>query len=149
MQEKEDISYGVVPFYKDGNEWKVLVVHQISYRGDDFWILPKGHAEAGETPVQAAVRELKEETGVTQVALDEDEKFSISYSFTHDGTRIKKEVVYFFGVCDSDFTQITQPEEIKEIRWVVLDEAQKLLSHQNSKDVLAKATEHLMRIEEI
>ena len=62
METKNDISYGVVPLYQDGGEWKVLVIHQISHRGDRFWIFPKGHGEVGELPAEAALRELHEET---------------------------------------------------------------------------------------
>ena len=54
MGTKTDSSYGVVPLFKKDGEWQVLLVHQISYRGDDFWIFPKGHAEEKETGERAA-----------------------------------------------------------------------------------------------
>ena len=138
METKQDISYGVVPLYKGADEWQVLVVHQISYRGDDFWIFPKGHAEKEETSTEAALRELHEETGVSEIELIDETPISISYSFTHEGVRIEKTVEYFVGVCKSPDTSISQPHEIKEIRWCSFGEAESLLSHQNSKDVLLK-----------
>ena len=138
METKQDISYGVVPLYKGTDEWQVLIVHQISYRGDDFWIFPKGHAEKGETPVGAALRELQEETGVSEVVLMNESPLCVSYSFTHEGVRIEKTVEYFVGVCTSLDTHISQPQEIKEIRWCSFAEAEALLSHQNSKEVLKK-----------
>jgi bis(5'-nucleosidyl)-tetraphosphatase len=138
METKQDISYGIVPLFCDGDEWRVLVVHQISYRGDDFWIFPKGHAEAGETSTEAALRELEEETGATEVTLHGSTPISISYSFVHEGVRIEKTVEYFIGICSSQNTYISQPHEIKELLWCSFEEAKELLTHQNSKNVLNK-----------
>ena len=145
METKTDISYGVVPVYKEDNEWKVLVVHQISYRGDDFWIFPKGHAEAGETPVEAALRELAEETGVTDVTIYDEVPIVILYTFVHEGVRIEKTVQYFIGVCAEKETHISQPHEIKETRWCSFEEAMSLLTHQNSKDVLELVRSMLLK----
>jgi 8-oxo-dGTP pyrophosphatase MutT (NUDIX family) len=138
METKTDASYGVVPVFKKDGIWQVLVVHQISYRGDDFWIFPKGHAEVGEQEEAAALRELAEETGITTVTLETAETFSIAYSFTHENTRIDKTVKYWLGYCVNEDTHISQPHEIKELRWCDTATAEALLTHQNSKDVLAK-----------
>lgn len=143
MESKDDISYGVVPLYKNGGTWQVLIIHQISYRGDDFWIFPKGHAEAGESAEVAALRELEEETGVIAVALEPKKVFPVAYSFVHENVRINKAVEYRIGYCESTKTTITQPHEVKEIRWCDFATADALLSHQNSKDVLAHVTEFL------
>jgi bis(5'-nucleosidyl)-tetraphosphatase len=144
METKEDISYGIVPLYKNGETWEVLLIHQISYRGDDFWIFPKGHAEAGESAEVAALRELEEETGITGVTLEPNKVFPVSYSFTHEDIRINKTVEYRVGYCDSKKTTITQPHEVKEIRWCDFATADALLSHQNSKDVLEKVRDFLI-----
>ncbi len=139
METKQDISYGIVPLYKDGDTWKVLVIHQVSYRGDDFWIFPKGHAETQETPSETALRELQEETGVKDVLIGNKAPITIYYSFTHEGVRIEKTVEYFVGMCASTDTFISQPHEVKELKWCSFEEAQNLLTHQNSRDVLEKA----------
>lgn len=144
METKTDISYGIVPViqHADGS-WQVLVIHQISYRGDDFWIFPKGHAEAGESAPEAALRELEEETGIKNVTLEPAIVFSIAYSFIHEGIQIEKTVEYYLGYCTNTETIITQPQEVKELRWCDFDTAMKLLTHQNSKDVLSKVKEFL------
>lgn len=143
MENKTDSSYGVVPLFKVEGEWQVLLVHQVSYRGDDFWIFPKGHAEEGEMKQAAALRELEEEAGVTDCTLDAQAVFPVQYSFTHEDVRINKTVEYWLGYCASQQTYITQPHEIKELQWCDFETAEKLLSHQNSKDVLEKVQKHL------
>ena len=139
METKIDISYGVVPVIKncDGT-WQVLIVHQISYRGDDFWIFPKGHAEGSERPKETALRELEEETGIKNVSLEPEISFQISYSFKHENIQIDKIVEYYLGYCADTKTTITQPQEIKELRWCDFQTTKDLLTHQNSKDVLGK-----------
>jgi 8-oxo-dGTP pyrophosphatase MutT (NUDIX family) len=143
MNEKEDASFGVVPLIKVGAEYYVLLVHQISYRGDRFWIFPKGHAEEGESPLQAAQRELAEETGVTDITLEPSQIFSVSYNFIHEETRINKKVDYYLGYCLSKSTEVTQPHEIAELRWCTFIEAQQLLTHKNSREVLLSVASFL------
>ena len=143
METKQDVSYGVVPVFKNGDTWQVLLVHQISYRGDDFWIFPKGHAEGNETPVEAALRELKEETGLEEVRLGADD-FSVNYSFIHEDIKIEKTVTYFIGYCQNQRTYILQPHEIKEARWCSLEEARKLVTHNNSRQVLSEVEQVLL-----
>ncbi len=143
MKVIHDKSYGVVPLYTTGGGVQVLLVHQISYRGDQFWVFPKGHAEEGETALFAALRELQEETGVTEVTLNGSKVFSVEYTFVHNDERIEKTVDYYIGYCKSTDTHITQPREVAELRWCSLEEAEQLLTHQNSKDVLNEVREFL------
>ncbi len=143
MKVIQDKSYGVVPLHVKSGLTEVLLVHQISYRGDRFWIFPKGHAEVGESALAAALRELQEETGVTGITLDGEKIFSVAYSFVHNEERIDKEVDYYLGYCDTKRTLVTQPREVAELRWCSLEEASQLLTHQNSKDVLQQVRECL------
>lgn len=143
MKTIQDRSYGVVPLHQSDDGVRVLLVHQISYRGDDFWIFPKGHAEAGETNNETALRELEEETGIKNITLEPEKKFSVFYSFIHEGVKIDKTVEYYLGYCVDTKTIITQPHEIKELRWCDFAAAYDLLTHQNSKDVLRSVEKFL------
>jgi len=142
---KLDQSYGIVPILKRGNEWRVLLIEQISYRGhnDRFWTFPKGHAEAGETPEVAALRELAEETGITTVSLEQKETFVMNYTFVHEGITIQKTVFFYIGYCQSDGVHIASPHEIASLQWCSLEEAAALLSHENSRLLLEEVSEFL------
>lgn len=135
---QQDQSYGIVPVIKRDNEWQVLLIEQISYRGpnDKFWTFPKGHAEAGESPEQAALRELEEETDIREVTLEQRETFVMHYTFVHEGTTIQKTVFFYLGYCHSPAVTIVNPHEIASLRWCSFAEAQTLLSHDNSRQLL-------------
>jgi 8-oxo-dGTP pyrophosphatase MutT (NUDIX family) len=71
MSELPDtLSCGVVVVRKNDDGWRTLMLR--AYRNWDF---PKGLMEQGETPMQAAVREVGEETGIRQLAFDWGDKY--------------------------------------------------------------------------
>ncbi len=146
MQTKTDLSYGVIALNKeDSGEWQVLLVHQISYRGDKFWIFPKGHKEEGESAEKAALRELQEETGVVDIELDKEKTFSMHYSFIHEGAKIEKTVTYFVGyTADKGTLIITQPHEVAELKWCTFAEAAALLTHSETKQILKELSDFVV-----
>jgi 8-oxo-dGTP pyrophosphatase MutT (NUDIX family) len=145
MDNKKDHSYGVVPVFKGENRWEFLLIHQISHRGDKFWVFPKGHPDSGESEVETAKRELLEETGISEVDIKDEKTFSVNYQFIDQGITVDKAVTYFIGFVKDKFTKISQPQEIIEIRWCNEREARELLAHQNSRDVLDSVTDFLTK----
>ena len=78
MEKTTDVSYGVIPIRQVGDTWEVFLIHQFSNIGNNsYWVFPKGHPEAGETPEQTAKRELIEETGMTVGTLLNEPTFSL------------------------------------------------------------------------
>ena len=73
---------------------------------------PKGHMEEGESEVQTALREVKEETGL-DIDLEDDFRQSVEY---YPKPNVKKQVVYFLGHARNDHV-VRQEEEIGETRW--------------------------------
>lgn len=87
------LCYGVVPLRRLRGHWQLYLVE----RGEGFWELPKGHKEEGESDLQAAMRELTEETGLVFVKLLKKDPLKLSYSFIKNGKKEEKEVLYFLA----------------------------------------------------
>ena len=143
MQSKEDVSYGVIPLLKDGDQWKVFLIHQYGLKGDIYWTFPKGHPEAGETSEESALRELYEETGLTPKKLLTDTAYEQIYSFPYEGIRIDKKVLYYVGIVESPVFCI-QAEEVKEAGWFSFADACLKLSHQRAKTMLTQIKSDLL-----
>jgi len=88
-------------------------------RHHNRWDLPKGHCDEGETELQCALRELREETGIAQadIELDRDFRFTIEYDVDSKrfGERCHKTVVYFLARLVRDVT--IAPTEHAGYQW--------------------------------
>ena len=109
----------------DSNKRVLLVKQKLGWVG-----FPKGHMELGETEIETARRETKEETNL-DVIIDEKKRYTISYITS---TQIDKEVVYFRAKPISD-SLLPQETEIAEIMWVDIDEVKQYLSFDNLKQL--------------
>lgn len=109
----------------DSNKRVLLVKQKLGWVG-----FPKGHMEQGETEMETARRETKEETNL-DVIVDEKKRYTISYITS---TQIDKEVVYFRAKPIS-YSLLPQEAEIAEIMWVDIDEAKPCLSFDNLKQL--------------
>ena len=99
---------------------------------------PKGHVESGESERQTAVREVFEETAV---------KIEIKLDFRHPvyyrpRPGAKKEVVYFLALTTQEDTRPLEGETVLA-KWIPVDEASRLLAHENDRRVLAHALAYL------
>jgi 8-oxo-dGTP pyrophosphatase MutT (NUDIX family) len=104
------------------------------------WGLAKGAVEQGERPEDAAVREVKEETGIK--ARIRKPLGDISYWFVWDGERIRKTVRFF--LMDHVGGDVRRHDrEMEEVRWFPLDEAIELAGYGSEKEVLQKARDAL------
>jgi 8-oxo-dGTP pyrophosphatase MutT (NUDIX family) len=112
----------------------------ISTRSGRRWQLPKGHIEMGETPEQAAVREIREETGVTGrivAALP-----GVEYWYVERGqARIHKTVDYFLLDYIHGTTEDFDATEVSGASWFSWDEGISRLSFENERQVVSVARE--------
>ncbi|MCB9812446.1 NUDIX domain-containing protein [Candidatus Nomurabacteria bacterium] len=137
MNTISDVSYGVIPLRRVGAEWEVFMIHQYSRIGNNaYWVFPKGHAEASESPIEAATRELHEETGLTIEQLITEPTFSVSYSFLYDGDQVHKTVWFYVATVYGE-PQL-DPEEVKEAGWYDLKAAQTKLDYQDTKKLFTE-----------
>jgi len=110
-------SCGVIPYRITASGPELLLVLQ----SNRYWSVPKGHMEAFESERETALRELKEETGLTAELLP-DFRDMVSYPMKR-GRR--KQIVLFLGKACGDIS--LQREEVKESRWVTVREARGML----------------------
>lgn len=102
------------------------------------WDLPKGHMEDGETEIETAIREIKEETNI-DVEVNENYRYVTEYSPKED---VLKEVVYFIASKKTDKC-IPQETEVQIVEWVELNEAIKRITFDNTREILKKAIKDL------
>jgi 8-oxo-dGTP pyrophosphatase MutT (NUDIX family) len=124
---------GVVYRVHDGEPLFLLI--RDSYRN---WGFPKGHLEEDEQPYAAAMREVQEETGLDALELD-GEIDTIDWFFRFRGKLVHKVCHFYLMHTDSARTKPQRAEGITACRWASYEEASKLVSYANARDVLVRA----------
>jgi 8-oxo-dGTP pyrophosphatase MutT (NUDIX family) len=104
-------------------------------RGDEVG-LPKGHPDPGETPEEAATREVREETGVEAELIEE--LGVVRYSYGRKDRRIDKQVLfYLFEYRSGDLAD--HDAEIEDARWMPLAEAARKLTYEGEREMVQRA----------
>jgi len=107
------------------------------------WGFPKGHLESGERAEDAAVREVREETGIADLAL-RGQIETIDWYFRFRGQLIHKVCHFYLMETTQASTNPQQAEGITACRWVSYDEARSAISYANARKVLARAHEMIV-----
>jgi ADP-ribose pyrophosphatase YjhB (NUDIX family) len=130
----EEVSAGGLVVDKSGEQG--LLIGRIDKRGRMLWSLPKGHIEAGESPEDAALREVLEETGI---------KSSITRSigvidfwFMAEGKRIHK-TVHHFLFSELSGTLEPQVSEVDDVKWFPLDDIAKTLAYPDERKLIQRS----------
>lgn len=127
MQER---CFGIIPLKRLKRDWHVLMVQKSE---GHWWGLPKGHAEPGESPKDAAERELFEETGLKVAEWIALPPFVERYALTRGNRKVNKTVTYYAarvqGRLDVDSF------ELIEGSWVPLNQAASLASYPEIKEI--------------
>ena len=138
-QGREFSAGGVV--VRDG-EVVVIVPTRRAADGSRVLALPKGHVDPGETPIEAATREVREETGI--VAEPVHELGESRYWYRRDGRTIGKTVAFFlFDYRGGDTAD--HDDEVEEVRWMPLEQAQSELSHAAEREMIELALAYLQK----
>ncbi|MFA6066269.1 MAG: NUDIX domain-containing protein [Candidatus Babeliaceae bacterium] len=136
---KQEISAGAVVYYVQPETH--VIEYLILHYNAGHWDFPKGKIEANETPRQAAVREVKEETGL-QVVLDDVFEQSLTYLFKDkEGVTINKTVTLYLAKVDTEV--VTLSSEHIYYKWLIFEDALKLLSFQNARQIIQMADRYI------
>jgi 8-oxo-dGTP pyrophosphatase MutT (NUDIX family) len=134
MSSEREISAGGVVVH-DG-QVLVIVPTRRAADGSQVLALPKGHLDGGESVVQAATREVREETGMVVEPMQE--LGEVRYWYVRDRRRVAKSVYFFlFRLLGGDLAD--HDDEVLEARWMGLSEAQKALSYAGEREMVARA----------
>lgn len=134
----KEYSAGLVLFYQEQNNREYLILHYTA----GHWDFPKGHIEEGESKHQAALRELKEETGLEATIL---EGFEDSFSYWHRFPKTQElahKTVYFF-IAQATSKEVVLSHEHIGYAWLPFQKACEQLTYENAQELLKKADEFL------
>jgi 8-oxo-dGTP pyrophosphatase MutT (NUDIX family) len=137
---KREISAGGVVYQRDGDEIEVVLASRRTRRGQLAWGLAKGGIEDEETMEDAAIREVREETGL--LAEIEASLGETRYFYVWENVRIRK-TVHFFLMRHTGGDVDDRDDEMEEIRWFPLERALKRAAYRGERDVLQRAAELL------
>ena len=134
---EREVSAGGIVFRRDADGTPRFLLIKDSYQ---HWGFPKGHLESGESPVVAAMRETREETGLADLVVQGPIRI-IDWHFRFRGRYIHK-FCHFFLFESSDGECVPQVAEgITAVRWEPLERALDVLSYDNARGVLRRGAE--------
>lgn len=138
---REQISAGGVVFRGDAGSVEVVIV---SVGGLNRWQLPKGLVDKGENPEVTAVREAREEAGVSSEVVQPIETIEYWYAGLENGIRVRfHKRVHFFLLRYLSGDTKDHDWEVNEARWVPIEDAASQLAFDNERRVMELARELL------
>ncbi|MHA1238593.1 MAG: bis(5'-nucleosyl)-tetraphosphatase [Candidatus Odinarchaeia archaeon] len=135
----EERSVGAVVFRKN-KKIKFLILKY----GWGHWGFPKGLIEPGEKEVDTAMREIREETGITDLTFITGFKETIEYYYSKENKRIHKKVTYLLA--ETNEKHVTLSFEHTDYGWLEYEDALNTLTYENDKKVLTKAYNFIKKV---
>ena len=129
---KEEVSAGII-LVNEHEGRKFLLLNYPS----GHWDFVKGKMENGETTKKTALRETKEETGISDVEFYEGFKEEIEYYFRVEGEDIHKKVIFFLG--STKTTNVKLSHEHLNFIWLDFEHALEKTTYDNAKNLLKKS----------
>jgi len=132
-------SCGAVVFIKNADATKYLLLNYAA----GHWDFVKGNVELNESEKETVIRELKEETSITEAQFLDGFREVIAYFYRRQGLTIHKEVVFFIMEAYTDKVELSF--EHIGYAWLDYQHAMEKLTFKNAKDVLQKARDFLKK----
>lgn len=134
---RDQVSAGGVVYRGDNEQMEVVI---ISVGSEHRWQLPKGLVDKDEKPETTAVREAREEGGVTSEVVNHIETIEYWYAGLENGIRVRfhKRVHFYLLKYISGDTK-DHDWEVNEARWVPIEDAASQLAFDNERRVMEQA----------
>jgi 8-oxo-dGTP pyrophosphatase MutT (NUDIX family) len=142
---RDERSAGFLVFHRRRNGGGLTPPNDLRFLLLDYgrhWDFPKGHVEPGETELQAAVRELREETGIRDITPVSDFEREIVYFFRSTRKGLIRKTVTFF-LAEVKHTDVILSEEHVGYEFLPFDPAVKRVTFAAAKELLRAAHAHL------
>ena len=130
-------SAGIVLFRNDSDKNEFLLLNY----PQGHWDFVKGKIEQNETSHETALRETKEETGITNIEFVDGFEESVEYDFRFKKENIHKKVTFFLAKTNEKNIKLSH--EHNDYLWLEYNDALKKTTFENAKNVLTKANEFL------
>jgi ADP-ribose pyrophosphatase YjhB (NUDIX family) len=133
MTTVNETSAGGLVVDRSGPEARAVLIGKRDRSGRLVWSLPKGHVEQGESRIQAAVREVAEETGISGVVIAP--LGTIDYWFVASGRRIHKTVHHY--LLEAVGGELSANDvEVEEVAWIPLSEVASRMEYEDERRLL-------------
>ena len=132
----KDVSFGIIPTKRGKRGTVFLLIQHLNGN----WGFPKGRPEEGESSLDAAVRECREEVGLTQLNILSKEPIRERFSYQRqtNGEAIQRQIEYYLAEAGDEEVAI-QAAEIRAYAWLPYHEALRRLGHAEGKATLRRA----------
>jgi 8-oxo-dGTP pyrophosphatase MutT (NUDIX family) len=141
MPSRTEVSAGGVVYRTEDGKVEILLAARRTRKGDLAWGLAKGGIEPDETNEEAAVREVREETGIS--AEIEESLGDTRYMYVWEGVRVRKTVHFFLMRATGGSTE-EHDDEMEDVRWFALSRALKKAAYKGEREVIHRAADRLL-----
>jgi 8-oxo-dGTP pyrophosphatase MutT (NUDIX family) len=137
---RNEISCGALVYCIENQDVKFLLLRY----SQGHWDFPKGNKEKGETNLETTRREIKEETGISDIVFRDRFEKEITYNYSRQNEKISKKVIYFLAKTKA--TNVVLSSEHTDFVWELYENALKRLTYKNAKEILTQGYNFLKHL---
>ena len=120
-----------------------VLIEKQKHQDERIWSFPKGHQNSGETDIETAIRETREEIGL-EVKITDKNPITMKY-LIHQGTTEKTVILFLAQLVNPKAKIAIQEEEVEEARWVSFEKVEDILTFDCSKIAWREAFSRLVK----